>query len=134
VIVFLDTNVLVSAIATRGICADLLNVVLADHTLAVGETVLAELREVLRRKLRLPAALAAEAENFLRLHARVVVATELPDIAIRDPGDRFVLAEAVAAGVDVLVTGDHDLLDVAGRATIRILSPRGFWELLRTGQ
>ena len=35
--VFLDTNVLVSAFATRGLCADVLRHVLADHQLAASE-------------------------------------------------------------------------------------------------
>ena len=30
-------NVLVSAFATRGVCADVLRVVLAEHTLVTGE-------------------------------------------------------------------------------------------------
>jgi hypothetical protein len=33
--VFLDTNVLVSAFATRGLCADLLELVLLQHELIV---------------------------------------------------------------------------------------------------
>ena len=48
--VFLDTNVVVSAVATRGLCADLFHVVLAEHELVLGETVLTELRPVLRRR------------------------------------------------------------------------------------
>jgi len=35
--VFLDTNVLVSALATRGLCADLLRKVLTEHELLVGK-------------------------------------------------------------------------------------------------
>ena len=41
--VFLDTNVLVSAFASRGICADLLELVLLEHDLIVGHNVLREL-------------------------------------------------------------------------------------------
>jgi uncharacterized protein len=37
--VALDTNVLVSAVATRGICADVLRVVLTEHELVVGARV-----------------------------------------------------------------------------------------------
>ena len=48
-IVCFDTNVLVSAVATRGLCADIVNAALAEHQLIVGETVLMELRQVLRR-------------------------------------------------------------------------------------
>jgi uncharacterized protein len=54
-------------------------------------------------------------------------------LEIRDPADRWVLATAEAAGADVLVTGDDDLLSVAAEPVIRIVSPRAFWELLRTG-
>ncbi len=41
--VFLDTNVLVSAFAARGICADLLELVLLEHDLIIGRHVLGEL-------------------------------------------------------------------------------------------
>ena len=51
--VFLDTNVLVSAVATRGICADLLRLVASEHELVVGEVVLTELRHVLATRIRL---------------------------------------------------------------------------------
>jgi predicted nucleic acid-binding protein len=50
--VFLDTNVLASAIATRGICADVQQVTLAEHELVLGEKVLGELSRVLRTKFR----------------------------------------------------------------------------------
>ena len=54
--VFLDTNVLVSAFLARGLCADLLGLVLREHTLVSSEVVLTELRDVLSRKGRLPPA------------------------------------------------------------------------------
>ena len=38
--VFLDTNVLISAFATRGLGADVVNLVLAEHQLVLGESVL----------------------------------------------------------------------------------------------
>jgi len=42
-----------------------------------------------------------------------------------------VLACAIAARADVLVTGDQDLLSAAGQSPVPILDPRGFWTLLR---
>ena len=54
--VFLDTNVLVAAFATRGLCADVMRVVLAEHQLITGEIVLSELRKALGRRIKLPAA------------------------------------------------------------------------------
>jgi predicted nucleic acid-binding protein len=52
----------------------------------------------------------------------------------RDPDDQWVLASAIASRVDVLVTGDRDLLDIAADASIRIVDPRGFWDLVRTNE
>ncbi len=130
-IVFFDTNVLVSAVATRGLCADIVNVALAEHQLVIGETVLVELRQVLRQKLRLPTVLVTEMDAFLRQHAAVIKAAAKLEVRIRDANDQAILAEAVTGKADVLVTGDQDLLEIAAQAPLKILSPRGFWELLR---
>jgi len=53
--VFLDTNVLVSGFATRGLCADVIRLVLAEHELVVAQIVLDELKRVLKQKIELPA-------------------------------------------------------------------------------
>lgn len=131
-IVCFDTNVLVSAVATRGLCADIVNAALAEHQLTLGVTVLAELQQVMLRKLRLPVAVVEEMDAFLRLHATIITAAPALAIQDLDANDRAVLAEAVAGGADVLVTGDQDLLKLGEQAPISILSPRGFWELLRS--
>lgn len=131
--VFLDTNVLVSAFATRGLCADLLQVVLSEQNLVLGETVLSELSDVLRRKMGVPSEVIDETEAFLRREAVIAPEAVDPGLELRDEDDVTVLGEAMAGGADVLVTGDRDLLDVASESTLRILSPRGFWELLRSG-
>lgn len=131
-IVCFDTNVLVSAIATRGLCADIVNAALAEHQVIIGPTVLAELQQVLLRKLRLPTAIVEEADGFMRLHATVVAAGAELAIQGLDQNDSAVLAEAIAGNADVLVTGDQDLIRLGDQSRTRILSPRGFWELLRT--
>lgn len=131
--VALDTNVLVAAVATRGLCADLLHVILAEHQLILGETVRGELRRVLRAKLGLGAEVIDEYESFLERQSILVAATEPLAFPLRDPTDAQVLAEAVAGQADALVTGDRDLLSVAAKAPLLIVDPRGFWELLRRG-
>lgn len=130
--IFLDTNVIVSAVATRGLCADVLHVVVAEHDLLVGKTVLKELRRVLRQKLRVPAATVNELGAFLRRHSTIVSKQAPLAVSLRDADDEAVLAEAVAGGADILVSGDRDLLQIADAAPIPILAPRGLWELLRS--
>ena len=130
--ILLDTNVLVAAFATRGFCLDILQLVLAEHGLLVGETVLDELERILAGKLRVPGARVGEVIAFLRDQAEVVapvVAAPWPDA---DPDDRWIVAAALVGAADVLVTGDRDLLDVGHAAGLRIVTPRALWELLRT--
>jgi putative PIN family toxin of toxin-antitoxin system len=52
------------------------------------------------------------------LPARIVPPTEL-----RDPDDAHVLACAVSAGADAMVTGDKDLLDLESFEGIPIIDP-----------
>ena len=131
--VLLDTNVIASAVATRGLCADLFRLVLAEHELVVGEVVIDELRRVLRTRFRLPVARVADVEEVLRTY-EVVARPQAPDIVpVRDADDGWILASARAALVDALITGDGDLLAVADQVPFRILSPRAFWDEIRRG-
>ena len=131
--VFLDTNVLVAALATRGLCADVTRVVLAGHQLITGEVVLSELREVLGRRIKLPVATVDDIVALLRDQEVVPKPRRPSEVPVRDPDDRWILASATAGRADVLVTGDQDLLDVAAKAPLPILNPRGFWNLLSKG-
>lgn len=129
--VFLDTNVLVSAFATRGLCADLLREILARHQLLIGEVVLVELERALTRKLEVPAPIVQEILDSLREH-EVVPRPQAPaDCGLEDPGDEWIVASAQTAEADVLVTGDTGLLKARDRIDLPILAPRAFWNLLR---
>jgi uncharacterized protein len=129
--VFLDTNVLVAAFATRGLCADLLRTVLAKHELVLGQIVLVELERVMREKLRVPEAVIAAALDLLREYPMSAASEPVTHPKCRDKDDAVVLACAIAAGADVLVTGDRDLLVLAGKTPVRIVDPRGMWTLLQ---
>ncbi len=131
--VFLDTNVLVSAFATRGLCADVLRVVLAEHELMIGEVNIQELTRVLLDKMAVPAGVVRGIEDLLREQSVIPKPSAPSAVRIRDEDDAWVLASAEAGNAEVLVTGDRDLLDVAAKTSIRILDPRGFWELLQQG-
>jgi len=126
----LDTNVIVSALATRGLCADLFQAVLAEHDLIVGETVLTELRSVLNRTLRLPDATIDALEAFVRRQAIIVTAEATVAPGRLEGGDAAVLADAAAGAADVLVTGDQDLLKTHD-PPVKTVSPRQLWDLIR---
>jgi putative PIN family toxin of toxin-antitoxin system len=129
--IFLDTNVLISAYTARGICADLLRYILAEHELLTGEVNLVELRYVLRNRFRASPELIAMVEAELRDEHIVPKPTKPSLLPIRDPDDQWVLASAIDGQADLLVTGDQDLLAIADRAPLAIVNPRGCWDRLR---
>ncbi|MGO8990364.1 MAG: putative toxin-antitoxin system toxin component, PIN family [bacterium] len=130
--VFLDTNVLVSAMATRGLCADVLREILTSHRLVVSAALFNELRRVLRRKLQIPDELIDDAIEMLQQDAHLATPSTLPDVKIRDKDDLMILSSALDGGADLLVTGDKELLNLGKIQDMEVVSPRGFWKRIRT--
>jgi putative PIN family toxin of toxin-antitoxin system len=131
--VFLDTNVLVSAFASRGLCAEVLELVLLDHALVLGRNVLREFEKVLREKIKLADVRSAEIINFVLGEAIEVVDNAEPAVANVDAADALVLGEALAGQAQSFITGDAALLRLAAIGALKIVSPRQFWETLRAG-
>jgi len=129
--VFFDTDVLVAAYATRGLCCDLLRLILAQHELVVSKQVLAELDRTLRAKIGLPEPPIAEILAALGPQVFDDGSVLCSPIALRDVDDEPILAAAIAARADALVTGDADLLDAAPASPLPIFTPRAFWTQLR---
>lgn len=132
--VCLDTNVLVAAFATRGLCADVLRAVLTEHELVLGEVIVTEFRRVLGTRFKVPDDRIDSAMAVFSTVELVRKPAEPSALPVRDRADRWILATALAGQADVLVSGDSDLLDVADEAPLPILTPRAFWELLRSGK
>lgn len=132
--VFFDTNVLVSAFLARGLCADLLRLVLTEHTLVTSEVVLAELRDVLSRVLsrkgRLPAQQIEAIETFLREHPVAPSPVQTLELGLVDGDDEWVVASAVLAQAGLFVTGDKGVL-ACRKPPLPLVNPRGCWEQLR---
>src|SRR5262249_13028696 len=124
-------NVLVSAFAARGLCAEVLELVLLDHDLIVGQNVLRELERALRGKIKLTALRSGEIVDFVRSEAARIVDVAKPARLSVDPDDALVLGEALAGESELFVTGDAALLQLATAGDVRIVSPRHLWEILR---
>jgi putative PIN family toxin of toxin-antitoxin system len=132
--VFLDTNVLVSAFTARGLCTDLLRLLLAEHDVMTSEVNLVELRRVLAEHFHASDRQLAFVERQLRDQMVVPRPAAPSPLPLRDPDDAWVLASAIAGAADLLVTGDKDLLTVAAHSALPILSPREAWEWLRSAE
>jgi putative PIN family toxin of toxin-antitoxin system len=129
VTVILDTNVLVAALVAEGLCREAVHRVMRTRGVVTSRPLLDELEATLRRKFKLTPATAAFLKA-LRQQVRLVEPTALEKPVCRDPDDDLVLATAVAAGADLIVTGDDDLLVLGQYSRIAIVSPRRLLELL----
>jgi putative PIN family toxin of toxin-antitoxin system len=109
-----DTNVLIAAIVTEGICSKLL------HRARMGEFSLIscpftrkELGRILSKKFRLSQEELALAMEPINEAISIVIEHNLKITDIcRDSDDENIIACTVAAKADYLVTGDFDLLEI----------------------
>jgi putative PIN family toxin of toxin-antitoxin system len=136
--IVIDTNVLLSGLLWHGSPHTLLNQA-RDGTvdLMMSQILMDELAEVitrqkfaaiLQRTSRTPKRILLE----LRTFAEMVAAPPLPQPVCRDPDDDAVLACALAAQADLIVSGDDDLLVLKQFQEIRIVTPTQAVKMIRS--
>jgi uncharacterized protein len=132
--VVLDTNVLISGIAYPGSVPGQIMVAWRHGSIDVvlSRFILDELRRVLPRLEHRHHLSTAEIDDLIDiLTFQADVVDPLPDIdpELRDIEDQPILGTLLSAqstsGADYLITGDRDLLALAGRYPI--LEPAQFW-------
>ena len=127
--VVLDTNVLVSGLAYPGSVPGRIVSTWRDGGLDVvlSRYILDELTRVLPRleRIHMTPAEIRDLVDSLMFIADVVEPDGVPDAKLRDPADQAVLLTLVASKADYLITGDRDLLALAGPYSI--VTPADFW-------
>ncbi|HEV2146337.1 MAG TPA: putative toxin-antitoxin system toxin component, PIN family [Longimicrobiaceae bacterium] len=123
----LDTNVLLAAFVSRGVCHDLLEHCERAHRIVASEFILEEFADKLLRKFKVPSDKVQRAVALLRPRMEVIEPPPLDLPTCRDPDDDWVLATALAGQCACIVTGDKDLLTLEVFSGIRILPPSAFW-------
>jgi uncharacterized protein len=128
--VFLDSNVLASAFGTRGLCADVLEIILVEHELVTGEVVIEELSRTLRNKFGMPLEKVRVYQRFLRGYHVESRPSQLPNLHLSGKGDLMIVASAINAKAEILITGDREMLALKKKPEgLPIISPREFWNL-----
>ena len=122
-----DSNIWVSGLNWYGKPHELLNLARDGKIeLAISDAILDEFSRILHDKLewsddRLNS-MRAEVATFTKR----VSSTETLDVVKADPGDNRILECAVAAGSDVIVTGDAHLLQLGAYEGIKIMKVADF--------
>ena len=122
----LDTNVLIAALISRGVCAELLEHCVLTHTMVASEFNLNELRGNLVGKFKYTDQDANDAIALLKSQIEMVAPESLEQPVCRDPDDDQILATAIAGQVECIVTGDKDLLVLQRFKAVEIVSPSDF--------
>lgn len=128
--VVFDSNVIIAAFATRGICAEIFEVCLEGHVLVTSEHILDEVRKALVKKIRLPATTALEIVSYVKEVAEIAETVNINVPGLRDPVDALVLSTAINGNARLVITGDADLLTLKKFRGVEIITPRKFWEKL----
>lgn len=146
--VFLDTNVVLSAVHSDGLCRELVywptdNAQENENPFAlpvkptikyhISDRIIAELSRILVTKFKYPVTKTAELISEIAALIRLVPTSEVT-VPCPDETDGWILADAHLAGCDYFVTGDRVVLSLYSVQGMRIISPRELMDFLFTGK
>lgn len=123
-----DTNVLIAGFLTEGVCSKLLvRARKGECDLILSHDIIREFEKVLGKKFGLSRQEIYDVRAVLSEATKEIIRKVNPiDPVCRDKDDNKILACALAADADLLVTGDEDLLVMKKYGKTRIISPKEF--------
>lgn len=127
----LDSNVIIAAFATRGLCSSLFEYCLESHEIVLSEPIIEEVTRNLREKIKLPRSIVISIESYLRNACIMTIPDEIDSSICRDASDLAILGTAKAARAKYIASGDKDLLILKKYLDIAIMDPRAFWQAVK---
>lgn len=129
-IVVLDSGIWISALQFGGTPQAALNSVFSDHTVAICDQIVAEVRATLVRKFSWKdEEVLAILKEYISDGTHVEVTGTLHGVC-RDLKDDMVLECAVKSRAEIILSGDNDLLSVKTYSGIQVLTARQFLDRL----
>ena len=135
----LDTNVLVSGLlSSGGICNQIIRKwITGEFILCICTEALEELEKVVRypniaKRHKLSEDEIKQYIEYAEEFAFKVNVTEIENVVKTDPSDNIFPACALAGDADYIVSGNYHLLDLKSYQSIKIITPRDFYDILIT--
>jgi len=132
--IVLDTNVIIAAFATRGLCHAVFELCLDRFEIILSEPILKEISVNLNHKIKLPLRQCDVIVSYLRDNCSMSEIDDVDASLCRDKSDIHVLGLAERSSAQYIITGDKDLLDMASYKNTKIVTPREFWTILKENQ
>ena len=132
--ILLDSNVLIAAFTTRGLCKSVFEVCLSRYTIAISNHILDEIMKILCNKFKMPELNVNKIISFLKEYCILIKSNKLEGNICRDKEDEKVLSICNNIKINYLITGDKDLLVLEKYNNTPIISPREFWERIRNNE
>lgn len=127
--IFFDTNVFISGALTRGLAFDVIKDTIYKHQVYYTDHLLKEIEEILPAKFSLSEIVVHKAVSLIKKYFLKGKTADKVNKVCRDPNDDQILADAVVNEIDVIVTGDKDLLILKEYQRIKIILPGDYWKL-----
>lgn len=127
--ILFDTNVLISGFISRGYSFDVIKDAIFRHEVYYTKYLLTEVQRILSTKFPL----SDETVDFIiytiKRHFTKGRSADTVEKICRDPDDNQVLADIIKNDIDIIVTGDKDILELKAYQGIKIISPKEYWKL-----
>ena len=132
--IILDTNVIIASFASRGLCSAVFELCLDRFDVVLGEAILKEVSINLNKKIKLPLPQCNLIVSYLRENCLLSETDDLDESLCRDKKDIHVLGLAQRSLAEYIITGDQDLLCLVKYKKTKIVTPRGFWTILKENE
>lgn len=126
--VLLDTNIWFSAVVYGGIPEQVVSWSLKNSHIIISPILLGEILQKLKLKALAPHKWRRFFSMYLEKVCLIVELDNLPDV-VRDVGDNHVIAAAERGNVDIIVTGDNDLLELGSYKRTTIINSKEFLKI-----
>lgn len=127
--ILFDTNVIISGFVSQGYTFDVIKDAIFKHELYYTEYILNEVQKNLSKKFALSDKIITYIIHTIEKHFIKGKTAQSVEEVCRDPKDNQILADAVINNIEILITGDNDLLELKNYEGIQIILPKNYWKL-----
>lgn len=127
--ILFDANVIISGFVSQGYSFDVIKDAANKHEVYCTEYLIKETQKNLSTKFPLSHEAVKAIISTVKKQFTEGKTANIVEKISRDQKDDQILADAVTNGIDVIITGDKDLLVLKKHKGIKIISPQDYWKL-----